>query len=600
MRFATARDRRLILGMIIAVVLLVCIVAERGWYSGSLRSNSGPEESAADDDVSDDQVLSTEGRQYLWDVEHRGFFLEQKAFPQLSQALAHGDRAALAAFLANRFSARVPDGVFRDEWHDSLIHADHLQRSVAEDRQVDAADFLDMLAEYRRRFDPDPHACRARLGLLRLSPTEGRRLDGPWKSVWKVRLSGRKRKSYVEVLLKLAVDLDPIDAQIDSRRHWIRSASIREVRTLTVARPLMQDVTARSGIDVARMHDNWKPGQAFRSNTGGVYLSDYNRDGRLDILIDDMDAGAVLYRGVGAGRFVDATAEAGLPRPAPGQSPLWTLSCWGDFDGDGDEDLILDDRLLENNGDGTFRDVTSHSNLRLVPASGYAVGDFDLDGRLDLYVCHSGVYRPGQQERERVKWIDGGLGADNVLWRNTGDWQFDDVTETTGTGGDGSSCFAAVWLDANGDRRPDLLAINEFGRNSLLINQPDGHFREQPIDPVFGGFSMGVTTGDFDNDGRTDIYVANMYSKAGNRILANVDPATYPAGLYAQVREATTGNKLYRSLGNGRFRVIPGDKMVPAIGWAYGPNFVDLNGDGYLDVYAPAGFRSVQRGRPDG
>jgi hypothetical protein len=132
-----------------------------------------------------------------------------------------------------------------------------------------------------------------------------------------------------------------------------------------------------------------------------------------------------------------------------------------------------------------------------------------------------------------------------------------------------------------------------------LINR-SGKFVEKVIDPVFGGFSMGVTAGDFNNDGHTDIYVANMYSKAGNRIVSNVDRSIYPAALFRKVREATTGNKLYLSKGDGTFTVLSSEKIVADVGWAYGPGFVDLNGDGWLDIYSTAGFRSIERGKPDG
>ena len=70
--------------------------------------------------------------------------------------------------------------------------------------------------------------------------------------------------------------------------------------------------------------------------------------------------------------------------------------------------------------------------------------------------------------------------------------------------------------------------------------------------------------------------------------------------MYRKIRGATTGNKLYVSRGNLEFDALSALDSVADIGWAYGPNFVDLNGDGWLDVYATAGFRSVKRGKPDG
>ena len=80
-------------------------------------------------------------------------------------------------------------------------------------------------------------------------------------------------------------------------------------------------------------------------------------------------------------------------------------------------------------------------------------------------------------------------------------------------------------------------------------------------------------------------------------------PSTAPdwrSGACRTCSDATTGSKLYRSLGDGRFEVNAADPAVAEVGWAYGPNFVDLNGDGLLDLYATAGFKSVERGKPDG
>ena len=96
----------------------------------------------------------------------------------------------------------------------------------------------------------------------------------------------------------------------------------------------------------------------------------------------------------------------------------------------------------------------------------------------------------------------------------------------------------------------------------MLLNQADGPFLKSKIDPIFGGFSMGVTAGDYDNNGNSDVYIANMYSKAGNRILANVDSAHYPAALYEKLVEATKGNKLYRTVGDGSFEVVAAENHV--------------------------------------
>ena len=101
-----------------------------------------------------------------------------------------------------------------------------------------------------------------------------------------------------------------------------------------------------------------------------------------------------------------------------------------------------------------------------------------------------------------------------------------------------------------------------------------------------------VTPGDWNNDGRTDLYVANMYSKAGNRILANVDRTRYPEELYRKLEEGTRGSRLYAASDDESYRILPERDMFSNVGWAYGPAFVDLDNDGWLDLLVANGYLS--------
>ena len=142
--------------------------------------------------------------------------------------------------------------------------------------------------------------------------------------------------------------------------------------------------------------------------------------------------------------------------------------------------------------------------------------------------------------------------------------------------------------------------MNEFGRNSLLINTGSGTFRNTRIDPVFGGWSMGVIAGDYDNDGISDVFISNMYSKAGNRVISNVDEDRYPEYLHRIIHDGTLGNKLYKGRGDGTYETVEHDPVFAQIGWTYGSSFTDYDGDGNLDLYATAGFKSEKKGKPDG
>ena len=225
--------------------------------------------------------------------------------------------------------------------------------------------------------------------------------------------------------------------------------------------------------------------------------------------------------------------------------------------------------------------------------SKFAVADFDLDGRLDLYVI-------GLTKSKGLKnWIGKNGSAYNQLWRNLGNFKFEDVTRKTNTAGNGSAVFAAIWFDANGDNRPDLMTACEFGTNDYFLNTKLGVFEQGQTPKGYGGFSMGITFSDIDNDGRGDPYIANMYSKAGERIVGNLRLGLYKPEIDDQLRDFVSGNDLYHNQG-GTFKRIGRSSGVSDVGWAYGVGFVDLDGDGLPEPYAPVGYQSVQPGKPDG
>jgi hypothetical protein len=229
-------------------------------------------------------------------------------------------------------------------------------------------------------------------------------------------------------------------------------------------------------------------------------------------------------------------------------------------------------------------------------ATGIVIADYDRDGRLDLYVTRHG-------KTKTDSWIEGRRGgADgNHLWRNLGNWRFENVTERSGAGGDRRSCFTAAWLDANNDSWPDLYVPNEFGSGILLLNQRDGTFRECSLGEGPGDFgTMGLAVGDIDNDGNIDIYAANMYSKAGNRVIGNLKSDAYPPEVMGRLRSLVAGSQLHLNRGGLRFEPAGPRFQVAAVGWAYGATLVDLDNDGWLDLYATAGYISKSRDEPDG
>ncbi len=224
------------------------------------------------------------------------------------------------------------------------------------------------------------------------------------------------------------------------------------------------------------------------------------------------------------------------------------------------------------------------------------VADYDRDGKLDLYATRTG----SGTDRS---WLEGRSGPDagNHLFRNKGNWQFEDVTKASGTDGDFRSTFTAVWLDANDDGWPDLHVPNEFGNGVLLENRGDGTFRPHPLGPGPVDFgTMGIAAGDVDNDGRIDLYCANMYSKAGRRIIGNLSSGVYQESVMAQMRRFVAGSQMHLNKEDFRFEQAGERLQVNAVGWAYGPALADLDNDGWLDVFGTAGQISRDRSRPDG
>jgi hypothetical protein len=135
----------------------------------------------------------------------------------------------------------------------------------------------------------------------------------------------------------------------------------------------------------------------------------------------------------------------------------------------------------------------------------------------------------------------------------------------------------------------------------LLLNNQNGTFREQQLAPGPNDFgTMGVTCGDIDNDGNIDIYCANMYSKAGHRVIGNLKSDAYRSEIMATMRQFVAGSQLWRNKGNLHFEKLGQQCQVAAVGWAYGAALVDLNNDGWLDLCASAGFMSSSRDEPDG
>ncbi len=537
-------------------------------------------------------MLSDADLKYLQDAEHfGGFVLGDRALPLLADALADLNRETVLAFLAPSFEGRLfdTDSAVSREYSFATFH--EWSEPSEPGKTLDREQFVDTLLDYRRELDDQ---ARVSIKVMQMQPVTHGELTGPWQGSLKLRLAGNRRDGgRSERVIRMRCQVTGITDKTPDENAWLASCTAYRAQHAIGQSPLMKDITAETGIATDRLHDTWNHSESPQKPTitGGVYLADYNQDGHLDLLLTDV-SGHQLYRGEGSGRFTEVTSEMGIDPKIEGIRALWA-----DFDNDGFEDLLLGEVIHRNVEGRKFQVLTpgQDTSLRLEKCTAYSVVDFDGDGHLDLYAV--GLPQPMARH---VGWLGDNDIDRNQLWRNRGDWQFEDVTDASGSKGNGAWTFAAVWFDANQDGHPDMMTACELGMNAFLINNGDGTFREVELPEGFGGFSMGITVGDFDNDGKPDPYVANMYSKAGERIVANLRPDAYGKQIDAKIRDFVTGSELYHNLGDGRFTRLGRTIGVSDVGWAYGPTYVDLNNDGLLDIYAPVGFQSVTPSRPDG
>jgi hypothetical protein len=335
------------------------------------------------------------------------------------------------------------------------------------------------------------------------------------------------------------------------------------------------------------------PHKYLPETTGaGCAFLDYDNDGWMDIYLvnsgkcdffnPEKPLRNALYKNNRDGSFTDVTEKAGVPGGGYGQGVAV-----GDYDGDGFPDIYVTQYgrsiLYHNNGDGTFTDVTEKAGVSAPGWSSSAVWfDYDNDGRLDLFVCRFVDFSKEKNKDCRTA-VEGKHGyciphvyapMASWLFHNNGDGTFTDVSKNSGIAEHLGKAWGVVAADINNDGWMDLFIGNDTVANFLFANRK-GKF-EEIAEPAGVAYSaegrprsgMGVDAADFNQDGKTDLFVANidheMYSLYRNNGDETFDDLALPSGIGRATRLMS--------------------------GW--GVKFFDYDNDGNLDLF-------IANGNPD-
>ncbi len=395
-------------------------------------------------------------------------------------------------------------------------------------------------------------------------------------------------------LLVLALPLVWATLSGCDKQNTVGAASTPGPAATATAPFRLADVAKSRGVDFVHTHGSRFPLTIVETMGGGCGFLDYDRDGRLDVLLVNsgqdfrqprQTPGCRLYRNQEDGTFADVTAAAGIAVDGYGMG-----CCAADYDNDGWTDLFISGfgrNFLLRNRQGVFTDVTRAAGIQQRPSqwgTGAAFVDMDRDGWLDLYVANYVVYDPKVPLCPAGSTMSGCTPnryhtQRNELYLNRKNGRFVECAVARGADDPAGAGLGVVASDLDGDGWTDLFVANDGTPNALLRNQR-GKFKnisdEAGVAFGEGGVmraGMGTDVGDADGDGRFDLVVTNFFHEP-NSLYRSVrfplyDDVSYPSGI--------------------------GTPSVNRLG--FGIAFADLDQDGKQDLYIGNGhvFDNVEK-----
>lgn len=369
-----------------------------------------------------------------------------------------------------------------------------------------------------------------------------------------------------------------------------------------------RDVTQEAGIQFS--HFNYDRTSQLPEDMGsGAAWFDYNNDGWDDLFIlnystplnekenqkvkpEDRSA---LYKNNGDGTFENVSQQAGLDLAVRGMGVATA-----DYDNDGWDDLFIttygENKLFKNMGDGTFEDVTVLAGFD--GEEGYWAGaswaDYDRDGDLDIYITGY------------IKYVDFNLPVEdltaeeppsinpssfrperNLFYRNNGDGTFTEMAVDIGIQNASGRSLSATWADFNNDQWPDLYVANDVSDNVLYLNKQNGTFENVSHSAHVADYrgAMGIATGDWDNDLDMDLFITHWIAQE-NALYTN---------RWNDTLRSRTGQAL-KFKDDSAIHGL-GQSSLDFIAWA--TSFIDLDMDGFLDLYIANGSTFQKAENPE-